>query len=395
MRASRILAARPERPIVALAQLCEERKDEELLHASPSRSSFPPPRLSPLPPQTPYTVGSNPMRPIPDRLSPPQVHDAPASLEQQSTIELPPEQLDHMAPKRGKWTSPPPPEASDADHTEFEGKLGEGLAIATAASNAREQEKDPETSSNISSEQPTDDDDHRSDMAESVDDVRSTRSYSEDGVVYFNRHLTHPSVPVPSTSTFVQDPSSSRSSGFIVQTADGGVVVDPRIATRLRGRPHRLAQQVPDAYAANLKQHQNFNTYIPVVSPRLDHTRRSLSGPPRTSHRYSLPLPGTAHAAMAAYISKAQGVLPPRSNIFYETAPMRDRLSRTMAHAVGALPSNFYFSAYTQDQAATTHLIDGDMEYHASASSSRSHSPYTLSPDLATEVVNDDRIASA
>ena len=172
---------------------------------------------------------------------------------------MPPDQLDHMAPKRGKWTSPPPPEASEADRTEFEGKLGESLALATAATNARQQERDLETSSTISSEVITDDDDQRSDMAESVDDVRSTRSYSEDGVLYFNRHQVSPSTPIQQTH-FVQDPSSSRSSGFVVQTPDGSVTLEHRLASRLRGRTHRLAQQVPDAYAANLKQHQNYNT---------------------------------------------------------------------------------------------------------------------------------------
>ncbi|KAH8084883.1 hypothetical protein BXZ70DRAFT_565044 [Cristinia sonorae] len=390
MRASRILALRPERPIVALAQLCEERKDEELLHASPSRV-FPTHRLSTFPPQTPYTVGSNPMRPVPDRLSPPQVHEAPPSLaEHQNTIGLPPDQLDHMAPRRGKWTSPPPPEAPEADHSEYDGKLGEGLALATAATDVREKEKDPETSSTVSSEVITDDDDHRSDMAESVDDVRSTRSFSEDGVVYFNRHhdsrhQEHSGVPVQRAPSFVQDPSSSRGPSTFVLPPDG-VVIDPRTTSRLRGRPHRLAQPLQDPYAVNPKQQQSgFYSYPPVVSPRLEHTRRSLSGPPRTAPRYSLPLPATAQAVMAAYAAKAQG-LTPRNNIFYETSSLRDRLSRSMTQS-GTTPTGFYVPGnYRHDHLTAQHVQERDRELQASASSSRSHSPYSPNIDAAAEM---------
>src|SRR5215472_115498 len=138
MRASRILASRPERAIVALAELCEERKDEELVPAPP----YVPPRLSTLPPQTPYTVGSFPLRPkgaAPDRLSPPTQFFEPSIVRGSNavpvSIPIPPE---HMAAKRGKWTSPPPPEASPSDHTLFEDQLGKGLQLATSSTDARE-----------------------------------------------------------------------------------------------------------------------------------------------------------------------------------------------------------------------------------------------------------------
>ena len=120
MRASKILSSRPERAVYALAQLCEERKDEELLHASPSRSNFRPQRLSSVPQaaQTPYTIGSNPMRPSgapePDRLSPPEVHQLP-SIVTSDSVHITAEHPEHMGPKRAKWTSPPPPEAPAAD----------------------------------------------------------------------------------------------------------------------------------------------------------------------------------------------------------------------------------------------------------------------------------------
>ncbi|KAL6308884.1 hypothetical protein BKA93DRAFT_724689, partial [Sparassis latifolia] len=191
MRASRILQFRPERAIVALAALCEERKGEELLQASPSRAAFAPPRL---PPQIPYTVGSSPMRPtgvpVPASVSPPE----PAAVPEESSpgsptpvsrptpsaqvpIRLPLDQLEHMAPKRGKWTSPPPPEAPEEDRSAFEDRLGQGLARATAPSSAWvPYQRQGQGYSSSNSEVQTDDD-ARSDMVES-DDVQSVHSFT-------------------------------------------------------------------------------------------------------------------------------------------------------------------------------------------------------------------------
>jgi len=111
MRASRILSTRPERAIIALAQLCEERKETQPAQASPPPAIFIPPRLSSIPPQTPYTVGSNSGPkglPSPDRIAPdPQLSEPAAKIStlQHVTSRTPPE---HMAPKRREWTSPPP-----------------------------------------------------------------------------------------------------------------------------------------------------------------------------------------------------------------------------------------------------------------------------------------------
>ena len=64
MRASRVFSARPERAIVALAQLCEERKDDEIVNPDGSNQISPsiPPRMSPMPTQTPHITGSSPTR---------------------------------------------------------------------------------------------------------------------------------------------------------------------------------------------------------------------------------------------------------------------------------------------------------------------------------------------
>ncbi|KAJ3534598.1 hypothetical protein NM688_g7110 [Phlebia brevispora] len=165
MRASRILATRPERAIVALAQLCEERKDEELLHASPSRPGVLPPRLSAVPPETPYNIHSSPMRPsgvrLPERLSPQEAHTEPTHARLHNGT-VPSDRLsqpEHMAPRRARWTSPPPPEAPDEERYAFENRLGEGLALATSSSDARESDQDATSSNN--SEAPTDDEDRR------------------------------------------------------------------------------------------------------------------------------------------------------------------------------------------------------------------------------------------
>ena len=178
MRATRVLATRPERAVVALAELCDERKDEDLVHAPTYVSHRPS-----LPPQTPYTVGSQSMRPkgapAPTTLSPPMKLSEPApSLSVQETDRPPPP--DHMAPKRGRWTSPPPVEAPSADHTLFENQLGKGLELATSSSEARQREKRTSSHSSSSNSEHLTDGEH-SEAAES-DDITSVRSFTEGSI---------------------------------------------------------------------------------------------------------------------------------------------------------------------------------------------------------------------
>ncbi|KAJ4481115.1 hypothetical protein J3R30DRAFT_3865712 [Lentinula aciculospora] len=195
MRASRVLATRPERAILALADLCDERKDEDLVIAPPYHT---PSRQ--VPPQTPYSVGSRSMwsKGTPIIPSPSiKLHEPGPSLPSQPVpIRPPPE---HMAPKRSQWTSPPPPEAPSSDHTLFETQLGMGLELATAATEAREKKEAYNSSS--SSSEILDDEDRRSDAAES-DDVTSIRSFTE------------------GTSTALAGPSFRRpSSGWLAQAS--------------------------------------------------------------------------------------------------------------------------------------------------------------------------------
>ncbi|THH07581.1 hypothetical protein EW145_g3287 [Phellinidium pouzarii] len=178
MRASRILQVRPERAYYALAQLCEERDESVMKLTAAHNTLYVPPRLS-FPPQTPYSIGSNSFRPNStserERLSPllrPLAEDTP-TIPPHVHSKIPPE---HMAPKRTKWTSPPPPEAPDADRSSFESRLGFGLSLATAATDARELEKAYQSSSS-NSEILSDDGDIHSDIALD-DDVKSVRSFT-------------------------------------------------------------------------------------------------------------------------------------------------------------------------------------------------------------------------
>src|SRR6266404_2599723 len=108
MRASRILSTRPERAIFAIAQLCEERM-EALVPATSPTAAFVPPRLSPFPPQAPYTVGSSPLRQtkidVPEPKNASEAPSKPPPSEVSSSPAPSTSTLDHMAPKRSKWTS--------------------------------------------------------------------------------------------------------------------------------------------------------------------------------------------------------------------------------------------------------------------------------------------------
>jgi len=147
MRASRILATRPERATIALADLCQERQADDLLVApprrpylTPQRDSFfePAPALSvPLvirdPRQTDSTVNDSP------RSSSPFPHPSPST-----TTTTPPTQTlpppphiashTHMLPKRSKWTCPPPEDASFDDRVVYESQLDRSLELGTRRS---------------------------------------------------------------------------------------------------------------------------------------------------------------------------------------------------------------------------------------------------------------------
>jgi len=426
MRASRILSTRPERAIVALAQLCEERKDEELLQPSPPRGAFVPPRLSPLPPQVPYTVDSSPMRPsrLPvadqpeessptpsdSQVSPTQHAASPSSLPlskppSQSLsaaipIRLPLDQLEHMAPKRSKWTSPPPPEAPEEDRSAFENRFGQSLALATVASAAQErgQRSTSYGSSSNASETPTDDE-VRSDLAES-DDVQSIRSFTEEGALDRRREKEReddrePTVTVErqqlrqmnaGSTHYVQDRPNPRWNKS-ASRPEGGL--DAKMIARLRGRPSlRMSQQSETTDRPPHGHTQGRDSFIPP--PRIDSPRRSLSGPARISlpNRFTqlhIPnfIPSPPYLSPADVSSSPQP--PPyvsNANVYYETTPVKERLFRVLQPygvPMSAVPSS---SSYQQrfDLPAPTYYDSSGSQNGSPSLSPRHLSPSTRLP---------------
>ena len=370
MRASRILQLRPERAIVALAQLCEERKEEELLHPQPHNGLFIPPRLSPLPPQVPYTVNSSPMRPPrlpvadqvspsttnpPSPSSPPTASSGPSSPPQQPQapppVSLPIrlDQLEHMAPKRTQWTSPPPPDAPEEDRSAFENRLGQSLSLATTQSPLRQPERSrPSHATSSNASETYTDDDSRSDVTNS-DDVRSVQSFVEEGAPSRRREKERENDREPTVTVerqqlrqmhttpipYVADPSSSR----MTFRQESGM--DPRMLARIRGRPAmRLAQQLNELNASSYVDAQRGFT----PPPRIDSPRRSLSGPARTTfpQRLSQVAIPTYIPNRSPYVSLADYQSPqqtsslsyiPTGNIFYETTPPKEKLSRNVPYA--------------------------------------------------------------
>ena len=368
MRASRILQLKPERAIVALAQLCEERKEEELLHPQPHNGLFIPPRLSPLPPQVPYTVNSSPMRPPrlpvadqvspsttnpPSPSSPPTASSGPSSPPQKPQapppVNLPIrlDQLEHMAPKRTQWTSPPPPDAPEEDRSAFENRLGQSLSLATTQSPLRQAERPrPSHATSSNASEAYTDDEARSDVTNS-DDVRSVQSFVEEGAPSRRREKERENDREPTVTLERQqlrqmhttpipfaDPSSSRSP-FRQESG-----MDPRMLARIRGRPAmRLAQQLSELNASAYADAQRGFT----PPPRIDSPRRSLSGPARTTFpqrlsQMAIPtyIPNrSAFVSLADYQSPQQtssSAYIPNGNIFYETTPPKEKLSRTVPY---------------------------------------------------------------
>ncbi|KAF9028065.1 hypothetical protein BDZ89DRAFT_1133875 [Hymenopellis radicata] len=290
MRACRVLANRPERAILTLAELCDERKAEDLVSA-PGPSG---PRLSNFPPQTPYSVGNQSMRPKgADRFSPP-THFSESTSRPPVSIRPPPE---HMAPKRGKWTSPPPPDAPPADQIFFEDQLENGLVLATAPTNARE----PEPSHNgSSSNSEIFTDEERSDAAES-DDVMSVQSFTEGS--------TQPAGPIARRASWLF-PTTKAGHGLVDLTTDA----PPRLLPLPRGRFHK-----PPQHSSPTSSKVTLDSLLPHHS---DVSKRSTSGParplkglpwPHSPGAVSVPLPPSPESPSAQHFSDSA------TTVYYQT----------------------------------------------------------------------------
>ncbi|KAI0270719.1 hypothetical protein BC834DRAFT_529456 [Gloeopeniophorella convolvens] len=329
MRASRILSTRPERAIYSIAQLCEERTDILVPATSPT-ATFVPPRLSPFPPQTPYTVGSSPMRPtkidVPDPKSIPETPSKPSPSEASpSPAPGPSVTPDHMAPKRSKWTSPPPLSASALDRSQFEDQLGMGLVLATSSTDARQLNIGGYASSSNNSEILTDD----------GDDLQSIRSLSLSEAPERDRERDRPnttSESLPSWSPIPCSPQASPHSAIAYSPPSPipeGYLVPPR-ATYVQPRESYPPPALPTSIVG-LRGRAPRHLDLISASARLNSPRRSLSGPPGPSSAGApRPIPLLTAAAMTP-LPPSPSPPPPsvQPHVYYESAP-----SPTIAYPV-------------------------------------------------------------
>ncbi|KAG6820330.1 hypothetical protein H0H93_002179 [Arthromyces matolae] len=346
MRASRVLALRPDRAVVALAELCEERKEDDLVSAP---SSYAPSRVS-FPPQTPYTVGSQSMRPQgappPERLSPPTKFFEPGPRHPVSIRPPPPESVpEHMAPKRSKWTSPPPAEAPSSDHTLFESQLGKGLELATASTDAREKEKETSSYSSSSNSEFFTDEENRSDAAES-DDVTSVRSYTEGSTLNGGGMQRRPSwhvrdapIRIP-PSTLANQPSGGRTR---YQRQND----TPQVPT------FRHSPLIPPETKPPLSLNRSENRLPGGGSPRI---ARGPPWPLGTTIGISVPLPPSPESPMETspnFVESStvyyQTTVPrsPRPNVLYPHGPHPTILSQYQSHHTyhnvnGIIPNDIF-----------------------------------------------------
>ncbi|KAJ7468482.1 hypothetical protein FB451DRAFT_1136597 [Mycena latifolia] len=272
MRASRILSNRPERAVVALAELCAERIDEDLV-SPPTSSAF---GVQRPPPQTPYSVGSGSGR---SKAPSPPTISTPVSVTPRTTLPAPPTSA-HMAPRRSKWTSPPPPGAPEDARALFESNLGHGLELATSSTEAREREQrarasegHSESASEGTSEVFTDTDASASDAGS---DVVSVRSFTEgvavrEGEQVGNGHgWRRPSWHARDT---VRPPMHQHQHLGVDATYYS---TSGRLSAGARGRNQRERERAAAAAASAPP-----TTW--TNDPGSSSSRRSSSGPPRTA----------------------------------------------------------------------------------------------------------------
>ena len=297
------------RAIVALSQLCEEKASGT--SPAPPPSLFVPPRLS-LPPQDTFSAGASPMQSrgvSSERHSPKPEFFA---SERRATAEH--RMPEHMAPKRSQWTSPPPPEASPERHAMFQDQLDQGIALATAATFARECAASTASGDSL---EILNDEESRSEAAGS-DDLQSTRSFNEGSLG------EPPSIPV----TLVAQPFSSRG--------------------RLISRP----ADPPDDLTIRTITDQEAE----MISRKADLIRRSQSGPPgrKVTNRFSwpsvtYPTPVLFQTSTPTRSHHLHVQIPPpvadTSTVFYETTATRSRIPQpfpnTQDHTVNVTLSTY------------------------------------------------------
>lgn len=392
MRASRILSGKPDRALIVLAQLCEER-EEELVPASVPYAGAAP-RLPPIPPQVPYTVGSSQhapgfIQPVdaktpPRRLFEPLPTAATASTvshERKTSVELvegTTPVLQHMAPTRGKWTSPPPPDAPPSVLDSYRDNLGLGLSIATSSTPAREMKDHSPTSSSASD-------------VLTEDDLRSVASGSQ------------PSSPQSGSEPDKGQkylPSSKKS----VPPAHLQLRKSPKLGVLEHEDDTPKASELSHPHRGRETERTNSNASIstptmngsllprPPVLP-LSNPKRSSSGPPALKSptlpadpsadaspqatMVDLPTNGHGDHKPAPPLSLDTGYFPPispSSSPRIKPVPVVNPPPRT---AWPEFPSHPYVPP-TQQQQLQAHNRSGSSSRHHHSASSGSHYPITL-----------------
>jgi len=342
MRASRILSTRPDRAVLAIAQLCEERIEGGNPAASPT-AAFVPPRLSPFPPQIPYTVGSRPMRltkidvPDPKSISDVSPKSSPSETPPAQGPSTPTSTPDHMAPKRAKWTSPPPPSASAEDRSQFENQLGLGLALATLPTDARQTKTGYASSSNTSEILTDDGDDLQSIRSLSLSEVPECELDKCNGALEsLPSDSPIPSSPQLSTQSAATHPLPSP----VVPGSNTTPTKAPFVAPRESYSVPMFPNSLP-GFRGRSARHLDFIQ----TSPRLNSPRRSHSGPPGPS---SAGLTGRPFPLLnMALVTPLPPSPPPppipaaQPYVYYESAP-----SPTMAYPVSPrYPPRFHAAA--------------------------------------------------
>lgn len=329
MRASRILAARPESAAAALSQLIEERP-EGLNSAAPSSAAPQGAKLSSLPPQTPYTVGSTSRPLVPQGLSP-----KPDFFEHSKAVPVairPPP--DHMAPKRSAWTSPPPPEAPPEAKTTFEQMLEGGIELATASTEAREAAR---ASFSSSASEISTDDDRRSEAAESEDDVHSVQSFTEG------------TSSLPASHRRPSAPAGRSQQAFSAGEEHPGT----RLLPAIRGR---IAARLADNKTPIQSPRPRVDTIVPSSTEAMRRTQSHSATIRPPQHRFSwagtqlaLPLVTPLPPSPVTRSPSSRTAPIDSSSVFYETSPARYPPSPAFySYAIrSGIPAFAYNALYT------------------------------------------------
>jgi hypothetical protein len=240
MRAMRILSIKQE-VIISLASLCEER-EEEVPRSASQRNSYNSQRYnaesvgigsrsqsangSPVVPrmglsslstkcQEPFQPQFAPSTPI--TITAPgssSVADIPSKGLSQNTFVpavLPPTLVPppHMAPQRGKWTSPPPDHAPPQRHNSFNERLASGIKMAVTHP-LMERNVPPRSSSGSSVTDPDDERDDLLEMGLGSGDTRSSSPVSSAGfsIPEFKPRNKRP-IRIPSSDDQTPTPAST------------------------------------------------------------------------------------------------------------------------------------------------------------------------------------------